>query len=97
MRVRAAPAVSCANVHKNTHTSIQGNFARRVNLPQARPSAKKIPLSFTGGLLLTQSCRSGDVRSYIGRISISEGAGIGFGHFLTQATASSMLGNSQIQ
>ena len=23
--MRAAPAVSCANVHKNTHTSIQGS------------------------------------------------------------------------
>src|SRR6202051_4380338 len=24
-RMRAAPAVSCANVHKNTHTSVQGS------------------------------------------------------------------------
>jgi hypothetical protein len=33
----------------------------------------------------------------MGRISISEGTGIGFGQRLTQATASAMEGSSQIQ
>jgi hypothetical protein len=67
--MRTAPAVSCANVHKNTHTSIQVQ-RRQSDIPLRNGSTAYIALSPENRALLSPSpADSWLIRARSGRLA----------------------------